>query len=166
MNLRRFENNTLFKKLFVNWMVPANRSLGIRLKSVSGKNIVMCLKNSRKNTNYGGTVHGGAMMALAETIHGMAVLQQIGTFDHLMVSENVNLQFVKKARGELEVAYELSDDTETYIKSELAGNGKCRVRLTNHLTDHAGDVVAEFSADYHIKKLQKKGKNDVRPNVQ
>ena len=159
MNLRRFENNTLFKKLFVGWIVPANRSLGIRLKSVEGKKIVMCLKNTSRNRNYGGTAHGGAQMALGETIHGMGVLQQIGTFDHLMVSKDTNMQFIKKARGELTVAFELDDRTETTIKKELDKSGKCEASFTTDITDTNGDVVSKISATYHIRRLNSRGSN-------
>jgi uncharacterized protein DUF4442 len=153
--MKRFENNTFFKKLFVGWIVPANRSLGIRLKSVDGKKITMSLKKCRKNTNYGGTVHGAAMMALGETIHGMGVLQQIGTFDHMMVSKNTNMAFLKKGKGELQVAFELDSSTEDFIKEELSKNDKCIVNLTAEIKDTEGDVISILSADYHIRKLRK-----------
>ncbi len=155
MNMKRFENNTFFKKLFVGWIVPANRSLGIRLKSVDGKKIVMRLKKCRKNTNYGGTVHGAAMMALGETIHGMAVLDRFGTFDHLIVSKDVKLKFVKKAKGVLEVAYELPDETEALIERKLNDNAKCEVDLIANITDKTGDTMTKMTATYHIRRFKK-----------
>ena len=155
MNMKRFENNELFKKLFVGWIVPANRSLGIRLKSVDGKKIVMRLKKCRKNTNYGGTVHGAAMMALGETIHGMAVLDRFGTFDHLIVSKDVKLKFTKKAKGELQVAYNLPDEIEALIARKLEDNHKCEVDLMATITDKDSATVAEMTATYHIRRVKK-----------
>ena len=155
MNMKRFETNIFFKKLFVGWIVPANRQLGIRLKSVDGRKIVMRLKKCRKNTNYGGTVHGAAMMALAETIHGMAVLDRFGAFDHLIVSKEVMLKFTKKAKGELEVAYNLPEETEALIERKLKDEVSCEVDLMANITDKENDTVAKMTATYHIRRFKK-----------
>ena len=66
----KIQNATLFKKLFVNYLVPMNRTLGIKLKAMEENETVMTMKGRRKITNYGGSIHGGAIMALAETAHG------------------------------------------------------------------------------------------------
>ena len=95
----KIQNATLFKKLFVNYLVPMNRTLGIKLKAMEENETVMTMKGRRKITNYGGSIHGGAIMALAETVHGGAVLNKIGAFENLMVTENCNLKFLKKAKG-------------------------------------------------------------------
>lgn len=57
----------LFKKLFVNYIVPMNRTLGIKLQAKDNEQTVMTMKSGRKITNYGGTTHG-ADYALAETV--------------------------------------------------------------------------------------------------
>ena len=92
-----------FKKLFVNYIVPMNRTLGIKLKSMDNDQTVMAMKSRRKITNYGGTTHGGAILALAETVHGGAVLNKIGAFNNLIVTKSCHLAFLKKARGNLKV---------------------------------------------------------------
>lgn len=154
MNLK-IQNSFFFKKLFVNYFVPMNRTLGIKLTTMEDGLTVMIMKGKRKITNYGGTIHGGAIMALAETVHGGAVLDKIGAFDHLMVTKNCNLTFLKKATGDLKVSFKLTDDQEAYIKSHLTGNGKCEIELTSTVTDTRGDTVAELKARYHIKRLPK-----------
>jgi hypothetical protein len=79
---------------------------------------VMSMRGRRKITNYGGTIHGGAIMALAETVHGGAVLNKIGAFDNLMVTKNCNLTFIKKAKGNLNVCFQLSAEKEAFIKKQ------------------------------------------------
>ena len=148
-------NSRLFKKLFVNYFVPMNRTLGITLKTMEEDRTVMAMKGKRKITNYGGTIHGGAIMALAETVHGGAVLNKIGAFEYSMVTKNCMIRFLKKARGNLEVRFELNAESEAYIKSNLEEKRKCEIELVSAVTDSQGDTVAELTALYFIKRLRK-----------
>jgi acyl-coenzyme A thioesterase PaaI-like protein len=95
-------------------------------------------------------------MALAETVHGGAVLNKIGAFENLMVTENCNLKFLKKAKGDLKVQFQLSAENEAAIKSHLNKNGKCEIELVSAVTDDKGYTVAELTALYHITRLRKK----------
>ncbi len=155
----KIQNSNFFKKLFVNYLVPMNRTLGIKLNAMKENVTIMTMKGKRRITNYGGTIHGGAIMALAETVHGGAVLNKIGAFDNLMVTKSCNLKFLKKAKGDLKVRFKLSNDQEAYIKSHLTESGKCEIEMISAVTDDQGDVVAELKALYHIKRLHKKSKN-------
>ena len=148
------KNSRLFKKLFVNYFVPMNRTLGIKLKTMKDDRTVMVMKGKRKITNYRGTIHGGAIMALAETVHGGAVLNRIGAFENMMVTKNCMIKFLKQARGNLEVHFNLNAENEAYIKGNLEKNGKCEIELDSAVTDSQGDTVAELTALYFIKRLR------------
>ena len=149
------QNSTFFKKLFVNYIVPMHRTLGIKLKAMEDDQTVMTMKGRRKITNYGGTIHGGAIFALAETVHGGAVLNKIGAFENLIVSKNCNLKFLKKAKGNLKVSFMLSPEKEAYIKSHLENDGKCEIELVSEVKDSQDDIVAELTALYHIKRIRR-----------
>ena len=149
------QNSMIFQKLFVNYIVPMNRTLGIKLKTMKENETVMIMKGRRRITNYGGTIHGGAIMALAETVHGGAVLNKIGAFENLMVTKNCNLKFLKRGRGNLTVRFNLSDESEIYIKRHLERDGKCEIELVSAVTDSHGDTVAILTAMYSIKRLRK-----------
>lgn len=153
MNIQK---SNFFKKIFVQYVVPMNRSLGIKLEHISDTETVLSMKRKRKNLNYGGTVHGAAIMALAETVHGMSVLNRIGAFENLMVSKNVDLTFKKKAMGDLQVRFQLGKEREDFIVQELNEKGVCEVELESSVTDQSGDAVAMLAATYHIRQLKKK----------
>lgn len=162
MNIE-IQKSTLFQKLFVNYIVPMNRTLGIKLKTMEENETVMTMKGRRKITNYGGTIHGGAIMALAETVHGGAVLNKIGAFENLMVTKNCALKFFKKGKGDLKVHFTLDDENAAFIKSNLDENGRCEIELISTVTDSQGDTVAELTALYHIKRKKYRvcdGKNE------
>ena len=143
-------NSTIFKRLFVNYLVPMNRTLGIKLLAMEDDGTVMTMKGRRKVTNYGGTIHGGAIMALAETVHGGAVLNKIGAFENLMVTKNCSLKFLKSGRGDLKVRFRLDAEREACIKNRLEKDGKCEIELVSVVTDSTGDAVAELTAVYSI----------------
>lgn len=153
MNL---QNSNFLKKLFVEYAVPMNRSLGIKLKRIDDAETVLGMKKRRKNLNYGGTVHGAAILALAETVHGVAVLNKFAPAEHLMVSKNSDLQFLKKARGDLQVLFRLGDDMEAHIENQLREHGVCEVELKSTVTDQSEDAVANLTAIYHIKRRNRK----------
>ena len=95
-------------------------------------------------------------MALAETIHGGAVLNKIGAFENLMVTKNCELKFLKRGKGNLKVRFILSNESEAYIKRHLENEGKCEIELVSTVTDSQGDTVAVLTALYYIKRLTKK----------
>ncbi len=141
-----------FKRVFVEYIVPMNRSLGIKIKSIDDFETVLSLKRKYKNLNYGGTIHGAAIMALAETVHGVTILWKFPPINHLMVSKKSNLTFLKKAKGNLEVRFQLSKDKEEYINKQLSENGVCEIELKSAVTDKHGNSVAELLATYHIRR--------------
>lgn len=131
-----------------------NRTLGIKLQAMDHDQTVMTMKSRRKISNYGGTTHGGAILALAETVHGGAVLNKIGAFNYSMVTKSCHLTFLKKARGNLKVRFTLSPEDEAHIKRHLKDNGRCEIELVSLVTDDQGDPMAELTALYHIKRLR------------
>ena len=42
------QNSKLFRKLFVNYIVPMNRTLGIKLKTMEDNETVMIMKGKQK----------------------------------------------------------------------------------------------------------------------
>jgi len=78
----------LLKKWYVEYGVPMNRAIGLCLDEVAADSsrVVVRLPFRRRNLNVDGTVHGGVIAALAETVHGIAVLWQFSPAEHFMVS--------------------------------------------------------------------------------
>jgi hypothetical protein len=75
------------KRWFVERAVPLNRAIGLRVEEVApdSSRVVLSLAERRRNRNAGGTIHGAVLTALAETIHGVAVLWQFSPDRHTMV---------------------------------------------------------------------------------
>lgn len=57
------------RKWFVEFGVPLNRAIGLRIKAVTpdSSRVVLQLPAHRRNMNVGGTIHGGVITAFAES---------------------------------------------------------------------------------------------------
>jgi len=147
----RFLN--LVKRWYGNYIaVPANMVMGIRIAEVASDSsrVVVRLKNMRSNRNAAGTVHGAALFALAETVHGTAVMWQFSPLRHRMFTTKAYLEFLTPGRGELVVDYSLSSELLHRIGRELAEHGRSEVSAESFVRDGDGVIVAKLCATYVV----------------
>lgn len=144
----------LIKKIFVEYRVPANRRLGIKIEYISEdlKSFGLKLPYKRKNTNVGGTVHGSAIMCLAETIHGVAVLWSFDPKQHRMVTRTTEIEFINPGRNDLFVKFTLHDAEISKIKETLATKGNMDLVLDSNVTDKSGKHIAKLKNCYYLSK--------------
>ena len=144
----------LSKKIFVEYYVPTNRRLGIKVIhiSVDSKSFTLKLPYKRKNTNIGGTVHGSAIMCLAETIHGVSVLWSFDPKQHRMVTRTTKMKFINPGRNDLFVKFTLNDITISIIKEKLATRGNMDLVLGSNVTDESGKLIATLENCYNLSR--------------
>jgi uncharacterized protein (TIGR00369 family) len=144
----------LVKKWFVEYGVPMNRAMGLCLDEVASDSsrVVVRLPPRRRNLNVGGTVHGGVITALAETVHGIAVLWQFSPAEHLMVSRELRMEFVAPGRGTLTAQFALDESVRRQIAAALAEKGSCEVQLKSEVRDAGGRTVARLTGTYLIRR--------------
>lgn len=142
-----------FKLWYANHLaVPGNALLGIRIVRVdpaSGQ-VTVKLKNRKNIHNAAGTVHGAAIFALAETVHGTAVMWQHSPRRHRMFTKTASLRFVAPGRGELFTTYALSDEIRSRLETELGTVGRCEVTAESRVRDANGAEVATLDATYVV----------------
>lgn len=142
------------KRWFVQYFVPFNRRIGLRVEHVApdSSRVVLRLPASRGNRNPGKTIHGGAILALAESVHGVAVLWQFSPATHSMVATTSRIEFLAPGRGELTVSFRLEPAVRDRIAAELDAGGRCLVELTSIVKDREGVDIARLTATYHIRR--------------
>lgn len=143
------------RKWFVEYGVPANRHLGIKVVEVGPGtgSVVLKLPYRRSNLNVAGTVHGAAILALAESVHGVAILWRFDPADHLMYTRRANLEFLSPGRTALTVRYVLSPQTIETIENRLRQAGRHEFDLECTVRDQEGEPIAHLSATYHLRRL-------------
>jgi 1,4-dihydroxy-2-naphthoyl-CoA hydrolase len=144
------------KRWFVQYLVPFNRRIGLHIEYVApdSSEVVLRLPARRGNRNVGGTIHGGAIMALAESVHGVAVLWQFPPARHLMFAKESRIEFLAPARGELTVSFSLEPAVRDRIASELEANGRCLIELVSVVKARDGTDIARLTATYHLRRIR------------
>ena len=152
---RRFPRiGPLLRKAFVEFGVPLNRAIGIRVDArTSGPDrTVLRLPPRRRNMNVGGTIHGGVITAFAETVHGVAVLWHFHPADHQMVTRSLQVDFLAPGRGALVVDFSLPDSDRRQISMDLANLGKCDISLMAEVHDTHGNTIARLTGIYTLRQ--------------
>ncbi len=144
----------LLRRWFVERGVPLNRAIGLRVDHVASDSsrVSLRLPARRRNLNVGGTVHGAAITALAESVHGVAVLWQFSPSDHVMVTRQLRVEFLAPGRGTLFAEFALDRELRRSIAAELARSGRCDVRLASEVVDGRGNTVARLVGSYVIRR--------------
>lgn len=142
------------KKWFVEHVVPMNQAIGLRIDEVAddSSRVVLRLPPRRRNLNAVGTVHGGAITALAESVHGVAVLWQFSPASHHMVSRELRIQFVAPGRGTLTTEFSLTEEVRQRIEADLTRSGSSEVELSCEVKGPQGATVARLTGSYVIRR--------------
>lgn len=135
--------------------VPFNRTLGVEVVRLApdSSEVVLRLRPRRGNLNVAGTVHGGAILGFAETVHGAVVLLQFPPAQHRMVTRSATIRYVAPARGELRASFAMPAETRSQIECELSSTGRSEPTLQSSVFDQSGTLVAELLASYVIRRI-------------
>ena len=136
--------------------VPLAKHLGIVLDDVAAGSAKATLPNEKYNTNHIGSMHAGALFALADTASGAAVAGAFGqkVLQLRVVVSQASVKYTKAARGAIVASAKVAGDSKALAKSvdEL---GKIEMPVDVVLTDSENVPVAEMSFTWHISKPQK-----------
>lgn len=141
-------------QLHFSYMVPLHRVIGLRVRSLPTETtpVVLHLPFRKRNCNNANTVHGGVILALAESVHGFALAFALWEqHPELRVFTKVaQLNYLKKATSDLFVSCAIEPQTLARISERLHDSGKTEVQLSSTVTDSRGTPIAELSATYHV----------------
>jgi uncharacterized protein (TIGR00369 family) len=136
------------------YLVPFNRASGIRVAEIAAdsSDVMLTLQHRKRNQNLDGTVHGGVIMALAETVHGVAVMWQFPPHRYSMVTKQAWIEFLAPGQGQLQTRFHLDAEVRTRLRTELAERGRCEVTLESRVTGAGGADVARLKATYVVRR--------------
>ncbi|MGS2721810.1 DUF4442 domain-containing protein [Paraglaciecola aestuariivivens] len=106
---------------------------GIEVLSTDGKSAVYRQKNRKKAQNHIGSVHAAAMALLAESCTGFVVGINLPG-DKLPLIKRMELNYVKRATGDMQAVASLTDEQIALLQS--TDKGEVNVQVT--VTDAAG----------------------------
>lgn len=104
------------------------------------------------NQNHIGTLYAGALFTLAEIPGGALFLTSFDVQRFYPLIKDMHLRFRRPATSDIRVEAQLSAEEIARIQNEAEQSGKSEYRLELQLLDATGEVVAESSALYQLRK--------------
>ena len=104
------------------------------------------------NQNHIGTLYAGALFTLAEIPGGALFLTSFHVQRIYPLIKEMKLRFPRPATSDISVEARLGTEEIERIQNEAEREGKAEYRLELQLKDADGQVVAETSALYQLRK--------------
>lgn len=132
--------------------IPFNRLVGMeRAREPEG---MLSLPGDIRYTNHLGTVHAGAMLALAEASSGEFLLREFGSlpFPVLPVVRRVEAKFRKPARGAIHSRVKVSPaDRDTFVQT-LGERGRALLEVHVDVHDEQGTHVLATTVEWFVAR--------------
>ena len=134
-----------------------NRMLGLRA-APAGSGAVLEMAEAELLLNHLGTIHAGALFALAEASSAAFLLDELpqiaeGTFAALRSSET---KFRRPGRGRLRSVAKFEEGDAAAVATELAGRGRAIVAVGVELMDEEGALVMSGRFGWFLQKGEKR----------
>lgn len=104
----------------------------------------------KPNRNHLNTMYAGALFTVAELPGGII---SIFSFDerYYPILKDLKMEFIKVAKSDVTVEFELSASELKRLETEAAKNGKCDFVLKGEIKDKTGVTVARSLANYQLR---------------
>jgi acyl-coenzyme A thioesterase PaaI-like protein len=133
--------------------IPFNVHLGLEVTELEPGRGVVVLPDTPECKNHVGSQHAGALFTAGEAASGGAFL---ATFADLLgevtpLAESAEIAYRKIAKGRITATGRLTEDREAIV-AELEREGRARFPVEVELTDPDGNVVAEMTVRWYVRK--------------
>jgi len=129
--------------------LPFNRLLNIQSAGDSTK--LLRLPEGGQYLNHLGTVHAGALLALAEASSGEFLLHSLGGVNGIVpVVRRLEAKFRKPANGAVTATASVAEGAQDELRTGLAGKGRVLITVNVELHDESGAHVLSSSIEWFI----------------
>ena len=133
--------------------IPYNVHLGLEVAEVAQGRGVVRLPDRAEIRNHVGSQHAGALFSAGEAASGAAFVgafaEQLG--DLTPLAESAEIAYRKLAQGVITATGTLDTDTAELLAA-LDEDGMVRFAVEVELTNAVGDVVAEMTVRWHVRR--------------
>jgi len=133
--------------------IPFNTHVGLEVLEIRPGVGVVHLPDDERLRNHVGSQHAGALFSAGEAASGGAF---VGAFAERMgaitpLAERAEITYRKIARGPITATGRFTQDRDELL-AELDEEGRVRFPIDVELTDLDGDVVAEMTVQWYVRR--------------
>lgn len=122
--------------------IPFNQLIGLE-SAAPEDGFLACLPENPKYANHLGTIHGSALLAVAEAGSGEFLLRNFGHIKGFVpVVRKIEAKFRKPASGRVSSRCSLAQDVVVGWASELVSRGRLSASIPIEVVDSKGVVVS------------------------
>lgn len=134
--------------------LPFNRLIGLESSNLSDDYLIS-LPSGPQHENHLSTVHGSALLAVAEAASGVFLVKHFGEFSgYLPVVRRLEAKFIKLARGRILAQSPLGEEDTRAWKETLHRRGRALMTIPIEVSDSSGDTVMTASVDWFISSTE------------
>jgi acyl-coenzyme A thioesterase PaaI-like protein len=132
--------------------LPYNKFVGIERSEREG--FVLSLPADERYTNHLGTVHAGALMALAEAASGEVLLSAIGHLADTIIPvvRRFECKFRKPATGSIAARASIPDSTREQLLTDLTTKGRGSIEITVDIQDQSDQHCLTATVEWFIAR--------------
>jgi acyl-coenzyme A thioesterase PaaI-like protein len=133
--------------------IPFNQHVGLEVVELGDGRGVVSLPDDQKLRNHVGSQHVGALFCAGEAASGGALVATFGErlAEVTPLPESAEISYKKIARGPITATATLSAGFDDLLDA-LDAEGSVRFPVAVELTNGAGDVVAEMTVHWYVRK--------------
>ncbi|MCA6064660.1 DUF4442 domain-containing protein [Thalassolituus marinus] len=111
-------------------VIPFAGTSGTRVEKLTPQECVIVMRNKKKVQNHIGSVHAAAMGLLAESATGFMCGMSVPD-DRIIVIRSMELEYLKRASGDMTAVASFSDEQLAYVKNTEKGDIQVPVKITD-----------------------------------
>jgi acyl-coenzyme A thioesterase PaaI-like protein len=132
--------------------LPFNQLIGLELAGPED-GFLVSLPDKPQYSNHLGTVHGSALLAVAEAGSGEFLLRHLGPIEGFVpVVRRVEAKFRKPASGRVSSQCSIAEEVIVAWSSELASRGRLSASIPIEVVDSRGVVVMSAVVEWFISR--------------
>lgn len=132
--------------------VPFAHRADLELVHTEPGHAVVRIPNDKKNQNHVGTVHAAALVLVGETAGGLAILLEPRLAGYLLLAKGLAIRYRRPGATAVSASARLSEAQVLAAVAAVESAGKVDVPVVSELRDEAGELVAELTVDFHLRK--------------
>ena len=134
-------------------LYPPMLAAGIKMTHLSDdyRDITVILKQRWYNTNYVGTIFGGAMYTMADPFYMLILLRNLGE-QYIVWDKAASIDFKKPGRGTLTAIFRFSDEELQEIRNQADQRDKYVFDKPVDLVDQDGVIAATVIKTLYVRR--------------